>query len=194
VTVGETFWSALVAAWYPDDPFAPTDAVRRYYETKHEIVARCRPRSICEIGIRAGYSAFTFLWAVPGVHYLGIDNGLADKEDAARYLDHAAALLRRFTPPGQMGRVNSQEMRELPRAPNGGPFEFVHVDGDHSYAGCLHDLQLAMAGAKWVLVDDVDTGLPIRSACQRQLLDAPGWTAQYIPDGLAGNLLLARHA
>ncbi len=45
-----------------------------------------------------------------------------------------------------------------------GPVDLVHVDGDHSYNGCLHDLRLAAEIGRWVLVDDLDWQIPVRAA------------------------------
>jgi hypothetical protein len=43
--------------------------------------------------------------------------------------------------------VNSRDVRSLP------PADFAHVDGDHSYAGALHDLRL-VAHVPTILADD----------------------------------------
>lgn len=185
----------MVARWYPNDPFRPTHAVRQYYETKARIVAHLRPRSICELGVRAGYSAFVFMSTIPGLEYLGIDNGLAARLNSTTYTKWAENLVRMFDPPGIVMHVDTLSLTALPKNVwrGGVPFDLVHVDADHSLEGCMRDLQLAVeSGTRAILVDDYDTGPEIRQACRDLMLSAPEWRAEYIPDGLCGNLLLMR--
>jgi len=183
-------WNELVARWYVGDFFQPTDEARRYYEIKHRIVARLQPASICEIGVRAGYSAFAFLTAVPGAEYLGIDKGPADPNDhdAVAFTIHAQHILGAYN--ARMWPVDSQGLGALPKTSMERVFEFVHVDADHSYRGCRHDLEISLDAARWVLVDDFDVGPEIRKACSDVLLERPSVTAEYVPDGFRGNLLL----
>ena len=183
-------WSDLVDRWYPGDPFRPCGAVRQYYETKWNIVCDVpHVNSIMEIGVRAGYSAFVFARAAPGVRYLGIDNGLCDAEARRDYLAHARNLL-----DGHDARwwyVDTGSLRSLPMGPDGDYWSLVHVDGHHSYEGCLHDLQCASAVAKRILVDDYDVGEGIRRACADFMAKVEGWRGREIHDGgVAGNLLL----
>lgn len=190
-----SWWEQLKARWYPGDPFEPTDVTRSYYESKYAVVARIAPDSICEIGVRAGYSAFTFLSAIPTAQYLGIDNGVCGPQ----YLDHARSLLSGSAV--QLVQKDTQKLLELPTASFGRPFTFVHIDGDHSRAGCLHDIELAAnSGAHYILVDDFDcpaddAGVAhVRSGCRDFLLSIKGkhWLASYVPNVLVGSLLLER--
>lgn len=184
------FRDELKACWWDGDPFRPTEEALHYYEVKHLIVARLLPKSICEIGVRAGYSAFAFLSAAPHAVYLGIDQGTADAVDvheASSCCTHADQILKKFDRAEILWR-NSRTLRRLPHA-----YEFVYVDADHTYRGCTHDLYLAGQDAKWILVDDFDVGPEVRAACRDFLLSHPQqWRAEYIPDGFRGNLLLTR--
>lgn len=188
------FRDELIKRWWVGDPFRPTEEALRYYEIKHQIVARLQPKSICEIGVRAGYSAYTFLSAVPAAAYCGIDIGTSgpmDINEAASCCTHALGILREFPGAFVLWR-DSRELKQLPIHGNGRlPYEFVYVDADHSYAGCAHDLGLASQAARWILVDDFDVGPEVRAACRDFLLAHPEWVAEYIPDGFRGNLLLA---
>ena len=56
---------------------------------------------------------------------------------------------------------NSQQMAELPRA------DLVYIDGDHTFDGCSHDLELAAAATDWILVDDYDSISTVRQACDQ---------------------------
>lgn len=184
-------WAELTARWYPGDPFRPDEAARRYYETKFDIVRRCSVSRILEIGVRAGYSAFVFLRAAqPGATYLGIDNGLCDAESGNEYIAHARRLLDGW--PARIWVTQAQSLNAWPRAVD--QFhDFVHVDGDHTMSGCLHDLVCSAEQANYILVDDYDTGPLIRAACAEFLKLGTGWRTEHIPDGgLAGNLLLTR--
>lgn len=195
-----TMWDQLVKRWHPADPFRPDEpGVRRYYETKAAIVTRLKPRSICEIGVRAGYSAFAFLFAAPrGTQYFGIDWGVGgarpgDDEDARNEASmlsaHVKDVLQDYA--ARVLWVDSQKMMSPPYNAQGHPFELFHVDGDHSYAGCLHDLTLAEP-SRYILVDDFDVGPEVRAACRTFLLTHAGWRAEYVPDGFRGNLLLTK--
>jgi len=183
------FADELKQRWWVGDPFQPTSDAMRYYMIKHDIVRALQPKSICEIGVRAGYSAFAFLSACPRAEYLGIDQGtndVADIHEASSCCTNAMKILEEF-PGAQVLWENSRRLRRLPKV-----FEFVYVDADHTHAGCLHDLRLAME-AKWILVDDFDVGPEVRAACRDFLLAYAGeWRAEYIPDGFRGNLLLTR--
>lgn len=188
-----TFREELLRRWWGSDPYRPTEEALRYYEIKHALVQRLKPRSICEIGVRAGYSAYTFLAAVPAAEYLGIDigtGGVMDVNEASACCTHADQILREFMN-AQILWASSQQLKRLPTTEKGDSFEFVYVDADHSYIGCAHDLMLGSL-SKWILVDDFDVGPEVRAACRDFLLTHPEWRGEYIPDGFRGNLLLAR--
>lgn len=187
-------WRDLVAGWYPGDPFQPSDAARRYYEVKWNVARRLAPSSILEIGVRAGYSAFVFMRAAPqGACYLGMDNGLCDAEARREYIAHARKLLVGMD--ARLWIVDAGSLRSFPSSPNGDAWDLVHVDGDHSRAGCLHDIRCAASIGRHILVDDYDTGEGIRRACS-EFLETDGrgrWSSELLSDGgLAGNLLMTR--
>lgn len=179
----DSWWHGLVRRWHPDDPYRPEEEFRRYYQVKHEVAARLRPGRIAEIGVRAGYSAFAFLTAVPQAAYVGLDADLPAHGGVPGFMDHARAMLRGFN--ATLTRADTRTLASLP-----GRFDLVHVDGDHSHAGCLHDLELAARAAPQVLVDDYDFIPDVRRACHDFLAAHPGISAEYLDDGLRGNLLL----
>lgn len=185
-------WKELVERWMPGDPFQPTAAIRQYYAVKWGIARRWNPGRILEIGVRAGYSAFMFLRAAPrGARYLGIDSGLCDFEGRRPFLAHAEKLLSGYD--ALIWRVDAGSLRAFPVGPDGDQWELAHIDGDHSYDGCLHDLRCAARFSRRIVVDDYDTGPEIRRACADFLQETGAvWKTEEVPDGgVAGNLLLS---
>lgn len=155
----------------PDDPWLVGESaadVRRIYREKHDLAALLRPRRVLEIGVRAGYSAAAFLAGCPAATYLGLD---ADDTTEHGGWPGAAAqaremLGRHFPGRASVRVVNTTGLRELP----GGDWDLIHVDGNHSFAGALHDLWLAArAGPHWILVDDLDHCPPVAEACNEWL-------------------------
>ena len=183
-------WPALRAAWVADDPYQPEPGVEEHFRTKYEIAARLQPTSICEIGVRAGYSALAFLQAVPRAAYLGIDLDEGTWGGISGYLRHAVERLRPYR--AEFMLADSQRLAAL--VPQ---WEFWHIDGDHSAGGALHDLVLADAsGARWMLLDDYDFIPHVRIAGDQFAWEhRDRWTAEYVSDGgYRGNLLLSRKA
>lgn len=151
-------WAQMVRRWWPEDPVRPDEQYRDAYAWKFETAKRIQPRVIMEIGVRAGYSALAMLLAAPQARYIGIeqDRGgfgglqgitaaavpsvLAGFEHEIRYRDSAS-----------LATIEEE-------------VDLFHVDGDHSYDGCWHDLELAWRCSQWVLVDDYDFCLPVRAA------------------------------
>lgn len=182
--MADDWWDRLRSGWWIEDRIQPTEARRKYYEAKREIVERIQPWFIAEIGVRAGYSAWAMLDAAPdGCRYLGIDadNGTHGGDPGA--LDHARALLAPFDT--EIWVEDSQEIDQLPEA-----IDLLHIDGDHSFEGCLSDLRLAeWSGVRWVLLDDYDYLAGVREAANAFCFDrvAELWR---IDDGHRGMALL----
>lgn len=130
---------------------------RDYYRVKHDIVAELQPKTIIEIGVRAGYSAFYFLQAAPTAKYYGFDanNGTHGGQGPKPYCSWAEKILNEA---GYDAKVywpfDTQKVAHLPVQG-----DFYHVDGDHTTDGVKHDLDIcfkfAPVGAH-ILVDDYD--------------------------------------
>ena len=154
-----------------------------------ELAGRLNPKRVCEIGVRAGYSAFTVLSANPDAHVLGIEANLDhEKEDAhggqKGFYRHALQILEPFD--FELLLVNSHDIKLLPR------FDLIYVDGDHSFNGCLSDLELVEKSTDQILVDDYESIAPVREACHEFLKTRPEFVAERIENGLTGFLLLHR--
>lgn len=180
-----TDWlSDLIDGWLPDDSYAPSGGAVAWLQSKHEVAHRIRPAFIAEIGVRAGYSAFAMLSACPDARFLGIDAGDARYGDGRRFRRHAAGLLRRF-PNVDLRHEDSHTIERLPEG-----IDLLHVDGDHSYHGCLADLDLALrSGVKWMLVDDVDYLTDVDRAV-RKWIARHGLATEHIRDGHRGSALI----
>lgn len=149
------------------DPFVATyqqfgrEAIDNY-SLYYEVCQRLQPRSIFEIGVRAGYSAYAMLsGSPPGTLYRGLDLNQGTHGGEVDYIDHAKQILTERFPDGDIKIVcgDSQQFRHLDRR-----FDLCHVDGDHTYEGALHDLELCAPYADYVLVDDVGFKLGVHDA------------------------------
>ena len=100
-------------------------------------------------------------------------------------MDKARSTLKeRFNGRTQVIALDTQRVRSLLC----GPIDLVHVDADHSYEGCLHDLRLAAQVARWVLVDDLNWLAPVRAAVTA-FLDETGYKAIELPT-VRGDMLI----
>jgi hypothetical protein len=143
-------WQQILERWLPDDPVRPSDEYRDQYFQKFRTAAELKPAVICEIGVRAGYSALAMLLGAPGAHYIGIERDAGDyggeRGITARAIPTVlAGFLHeiRYTDSQTLSRIEAE-------------VDLFHIDGDHSYDGTWHDLELAWHCSKLILVDDYD--------------------------------------
>ena len=114
---------------------------KSYYKIKYDICKEINPKLIVEIGVRAGYSAWSFLQACPGSKYIGIDanngkHGGQGGEDGS-YAEWAKTILKGYDTTFinlDTQKVNEFDFRNV---------DLFHIDGDHSVDGVQHDLNLA---------------------------------------------------
>lgn len=163
----------LTASWMPGDYFPCTYAALAHYAAKAAACAAAAPARVLEIGTRAGYSLAAMHAAAPAARYLCIDGRLDHDSDQA--LAHAAELVGRYQIDATLVVVDSHAIQRLPAA------DFAHVDGDHSYAGALADLEL-VAHVPTILVDDC-CNAAVAAAVQTFHL-ASGRPVEYFHDGL----------
>lgn len=133
-----------------------------YYHHYFDQIKRFKVKSVVEIGVRAGYSAYAMLSANPKMIYSGYDIDLPNEygfHDGA--FAYAKAMLESEFPKANLSfKVqNSQELSSLPRH-----FDLAHIDGDHSLHGCTHDLRLCYGTVNIILVDDYDFVPEVRTA------------------------------
>lgn len=134
------------------------EGMQAVYAAGEGIAREFRPRSICEIGVRAGYSAYAFIVGSGRVEtYVGYD-----VDDRAMYggpwLWWAEKLLDGFHGlEWEILEEDSQALTTLARNGVETQYDLIHVDGDHTREGCLHDMELAwpwVAPGGVMVVDD----------------------------------------
>ena len=129
-----------------------------YYKVKYEICKELAPQVIAEIGVRAGYSSWTFLQASPNAKMYGIDanNGMHGGGQAGKdglFKKWAKKILKGYD--YHYIDCDTQKVQSLDLS----NIDFFHVDGDHTVQGVMHDLTLSLncLSPKGVmLVDDIE--------------------------------------
>ena len=181
------WWNKLADMWWDGEKesFPDNPKVEHYYRNKYSVAKRLKPKRIGEIGVRAGYSAFAFLSACPKAEFVGLDNNSnAHGGVKGLFLDLAPKILEGFNI--DLVIFDSQRNDVL----HGGTYDFMHIDGDHSYKGCLHDLEMCHIAVEWILVDDYDFLQDVRRAVDDFLEAHPDYTGEYIKDNHRGNMLI----
>lgn len=155
------YWQREIVA--PSDDSFKEKRFYDYYRNKAEISHAAKPKRICEIGVRFGYSAFALLCGAPSAQcFIGVDilpgkyGGLRDNT-----FPRVREMLGREFPDVAVWLTHKDTRTECSLPGSNFPFppalDFVHVDGDHTEAGCRHDLLLAIAATArggMILVDD----------------------------------------
>lgn len=118
-----------------------------YYRLKYSIAKVLQPQSILEIGGRFGYSARSFLQAVPQAKLLGIDLDSDHNGSRLGAIEWAKKITADFDAEFIVG--DTQKMRRLP----GGIYDLIHVGGQQGGFGIFHDLRRAVSQGRWVLLD-----------------------------------------
>jgi len=144
---------------YPDDPTATPERIvqyKEYYKIKYKICKKINPKFIAEIGVRAGYSAWTFLQACPTAKYIGFDanNGTHGGQGGEEgvFFDWTKKIISEYN--CKLVELDTQLVKSL----DINNVDLFHVDGDHSIVGVQHDLDLALVTLSekgFILVDDI---------------------------------------
>lgn len=182
-------WNKVLRHWVPDDPYQPDWGAKEYYRMKYAVANFIKPKSICEIGVRAGYSAAAFLQAGHTKCYVGIDFNAGTDGGIVGYTEYAKKLLEQYDVKYHIhNNMNSQLLTNLPD----GPCDLLHVDGDHSRLGAYHDIVLGLrSAATWILVDDTDFILTVSQGTFDVIRDFQIEEAYYVyDDKYRGNILI----
>lgn len=152
---------------------------QEYFQTKYDICKRVNPKRILEIGIGWGYSAYAFLNACPDAYYLGIDINANHRPQYISYLnkyDFNSII------------VDSTNITDLYLP----VFDFIHIDGDHSYAIAYRDIEMTLrvlSKKGYMLVDDYDNP-KVALAVKDFLTKNPQMKGEYIKS-FRGDYLLS---
>jgi 2-polyprenyl-3-methyl-5-hydroxy-6-metoxy-1,4-benzoquinol methylase len=118
-----------------------------YYRMKFAICKAINPASILEVGVRYGYSAITFLKASPDATYFGIDCDTNTFGGSKGAIEWAKKITEGYK--ADFLIANTQQMTTF----SGDFYDFIHIDGQQDGDGTVHDLELALPKAKWILLD-----------------------------------------
>lgn len=151
----------------PGDKFCDFVAGDDNYVWWHGLGEILKPRRVVEIGTRFGYSLHCLTHARPGVELtlFSFDAEVDHYPDGRKPLAVAEAWFAGLLADFRVVRADTRKMKTL------GVFgcDVGVVDGDHSEAGCYHDMGLVHAAVNpggWVVVDDTSPG-PVRHGCER---------------------------
>ncbi len=152
-----------------------------YYALFQSLSAPGRPLRMLEIGVRTGYIAVTFARAARGpAFYLGLDPNLYLADGLQRAHASLAALRARGGPEFALLEGYSWDAAVQHSLGYSGPFDLIHIDGDHTLPGKLIDLDQArglLVPGGLVLVDDYDHHGIVSDAVRRAL--ALGWFSRF---------------
>ncbi len=120
-----------------------------YYEIYYAISKYYQPKSILEIGVRYGYSLYSMMAAADNLEYVvgydidEYDSGSIEEayKNISRVISENIDLKIEFK--------DSQKLSELSQN-----YDLIHIDGDHSYDGKVHDLNLTKGKCKILVIDD----------------------------------------
>jgi len=159
-------------------------------QVRYELCQRLQPKTILEIGVRCGYSAFAMLYGAPEALYVGLDNFSYHPKDlclnAFDQLRNIGGFLNCLVLDEDTQKLNT--LRDL-QSHWGWPYpDVVHVDGDHTFAGAIHDLdlakdQLAIGGS--IIIDDTKLS-EVRTACVAWLNCNPEFDKRELADDYYG--------
>jgi len=138
-----------------------------YYPFLNALAKDLRAARVLEIGVRFGYSAVAFIYGNPVKEYVGLDDDLYDATGSAKSRENLTYLKNIQPLDFALFKKNTQTLTDLAFL-DSRMFNFIHIDGDHSYEGALTDMKnfwnvLAIGGH--MLVDDSIFYASVNKAC-----------------------------
>lgn len=179
---------------YPDDPIynkLSQSQIDEIYWQKYKIAEKVNPQLILEIGVRTGYSGYSFLQAVPEAIYIGFDCCDPRQAGSIDYIAHADAILKPYKKALFFRDTYMLESLVFKYV------DLVSVDGNHSYNYAFHDLELSFEAVRdggYILVDDTSYIKSVKQAVDDFLNKHNGSKEHIIIDeivhGIRGYMLL----
>jgi SAM-dependent methyltransferase len=169
-----------------DDWLSAENYYPLYYGLFRRLAPPGRKTRLLEIGVRTGYVGVAFAKAAQGAaRYLGVDPNLYVR-DGLRLAGATFQILRSKLADFEFALLEgySWDTDIQDSLLYSGPFEIIHIDGDHTLPGKLLDLELArrlIAPGGIILVDDYEHHTIVSDAVGRAL--ALGWFSEfaYVP-------------
>ena len=127
-----------------------------YYPWLSALANSLKAYNILEVGVLNGYAAVSFIRGNPIWNYTGIDNGSFIKGS----MEYAEANLKKLQSEQDFHfDLITKDTQKLTTTDflESGEFNFIHIDGDHSYNGALHDMNLlwpSLSPYGHMIVDD----------------------------------------
>ena len=145
-----------------DDWLLAPDYYPHYFRLYQALGEPFQEVRMLEFGVRSGYSALVLARALPRkrLFYVGVDpnlyveDGLAKAAQSYRQLRMEGVPFDFFLLEGFSGSNAVQHSLQ-----HSGPYQFIHIDGEHTLFGKVFDLWIArnlMAKNGYVLVDDYE--------------------------------------
>ncbi|MFH2138908.1 MAG: class I SAM-dependent methyltransferase [Candidatus Omnitrophota bacterium] len=135
--------------------------INDYYNYYYSYGRHFSPKNILEIGVRYGYSLISQVKGAQTsdsfVNAVGIDNQSYESGSERIAYDNIKAVTDKF----KLINADSQKVTDLREYVGDMKFDLIHVDGDHSYKGCLHDLNITkevLADKGIIVIDDIFLG------------------------------------
>ncbi len=148
----------------PDDDYLNA---ADYYPFLNALARDFNAERVLEIGVRYGYSAVAFIHGNRVREYVGLDYDLYDPSSSTKSRANLDYVKAQQHVDVTLIKVNTQTLDNLDIL-QGRTFDFIHIDGDHSYEGALTDLRtfwnLLSVGGHMLVDDSVFYG-SVRSAC-----------------------------
>ena len=132
-----------------------------YYEFYYAIAKYYAPKSILEIGVRYGYSLASMMCggASSIKKVVGYDIDQYEENSLSIADSNIKMHLSSLDIDCRLELKNSQSISRLDEV-----YDIIHIDGDHSYHGKLHDLNLALRHSRIIIVDDYNHLPDVRKA------------------------------
>lgn len=139
---------------------------KNYYEIYYAIAKYYNPKSILEIGVRYGYSLYSMIAACENLEYVrGYDIDEYDPgsiEIANKNISNVISKGIDF----KIENKNTQNAKKLRKK-----YDLIHVDGNHTFEGKLHDLNLVKNNCKVLIIDDYNHIREVKNAVEKFISD-----------------------
>ena len=125
--------------------------IENYYHYYYDLVREKNIQTVLEIGVRAGYSMYAMASANLKLDYTGIDLNHGTHGGIVGAINHAKGLAKDFPEANISITEGNSEHYKVEKF-----YDLIHIDGDHSYRGCMADLEKFTLHGKYIFIDDYD--------------------------------------